>query len=154
MAAFVPWIPYVIAIVGALLVLRAIVVIVRRRRFLRTAVRTRGTIVGFTTEKVREVVADSTRSSGMSSEEVTAYFPEVVFTTADGRRITFHSRHRVPDADCLGMPIDVIHAPSAPETTCEVGGWLREWSPVTTALTHVIIFGALAWFLILWMPEP
>ena len=145
-----PLIPYAVAFIGAALLARLIVVTLRVRRFVRTAVRAQGTVVGYTTKQEDELVADATRESGMSTEKVTVYYPEVLFRTTEGRLITFRSRFKAPKA-YLNAPIAVLYAPSAPDKTCEVVGWANQWDPVTRAVAQVVLFAIGAWMLLRWM---
>ncbi len=66
----------------------------RVRRFVRDAVRTKGTLIDYTEGTEKRTVSDSSRESGMATETVAVYRLRIKFTTAEGAIIDFFSRFK------------------------------------------------------------
>lgn len=95
------WIPRIFAGVGFVLLLSASMVITSERRFVKSAVRTTGTVTDL----------DFSRDSDGGG----AYFPIVAFTTANGEQQTFRSRSgRNPAAYRVGDRVDVLYPAGDP----------------------------------------
>lgn len=141
-AAFRYAVAYGGTLAGLVLLARAVGVARRTRRFIRDATRAQGRILGYTEKAEEDLVSDATAGSGMSTQRVTAYYPQVRFTTAAGSAVVFESRDRAPHRG-VGLTVPVIYDPRDPGGTAQIEHALNPWVPfILAALPAVALLTA------------
>jgi hypothetical protein len=111
----------------------------RKRRWLRTALRATGRVLRVESATRRELVSDSTRSGGMTEDDVTYYYPHVEFVAEDGTLFTFRSRESFDQSRFGLRSVTVLYERSAPAATARLEDSRAFWGPVS-----VLVFFTLA----------
>jgi hypothetical protein len=121
-----------------------LLLIQRKRRWLRNALRATGRITHVDWQTKRELVSDSTRSGGMTEEDVTYGYPHVEFTAEDGTSVRFRSSHGYERSRATTLPssVTVLYERVAPQQTAQLeeGGAL--WGNISAlALVTLLALG-------------
>ena len=113
--------------------LAAVLLFLRTRRFLSTAVAVSGTVM--------DMVARSGSEGGV------VYSPVVQFTTVEGQAVTFtDSVGRSPPKYTPGDTVKVMYPPGRPEAA-RIPGWFSLWFLPSFSLLFGLIFGVVGGFL-------
>jgi hypothetical protein len=95
----------IVGAVGVLFLVIGVISWMRIRRFLRTAASTKGEVVGFEQQVSTDSDGDTTSST----------HAQVMFTTADGRSVTFTERTQTMGGLALGSAVPVKYDRAEPD---------------------------------------
>jgi hypothetical protein len=113
---------YVFALVGAVLIIGAVLAVQSTRSFLTDSVSTRGT--------VQELVARSSTTSDRRTTTIT-YAPVVQFSTPQGETVTFVSSTASDPPDYqVGETVEVLYSRTDPHRA-RIHDWFSLWGPTT-----------------------